>query len=117
MLARSAILRCSRRRCERSKRASEFLLGDSLSRAPREAARQRLDRARDLIHRRFRNEPLVQARLLLGLSGRYLDTGDFKEGAALTQEAETIGRRLDDPHLNADIACGNARRTRSRGAT
>jgi len=94
---------------------SEFLLGDSLSRAPREAARQRLDRARDLIHRRFRNEPLVQARLLLALSGRYLDTGDFKEGAALVQEAETIGRRLDDPHLNADIACERAQDATERG--
>ncbi len=87
---------------------TEFLLGDSLSRAPREAARLRLDRARDLIHRRFRNDPLVEARLLLALSGRYLDTGDFKGGAELMQEVEAIGRTLDDPDLNADIACGRA---------
>ncbi len=87
---------------------TEFLLGDSLSQAPREAARLRLNRARDLIHRRFRNDPLVQAGLLIGLSGRYLDTGDFKGGAELMQEAEAIGRRLDDPGLNADIACGRA---------
>src|SRR5207248_429059 len=37
-----------------------------------------------------------------------LDAGDFKGGAELMQEAAAIGRRLDDPHLNADIACGRA---------
>jgi len=87
---------------------TEFLLGDSLSQVPREVARLRLDRARQLVHRRFRNDPLLQAGLLIGLSGRYLDAGDFKGGAQLMQEAEAIGRRLDDPHLNADIACGRA---------
>jgi serine/threonine-protein kinase len=87
---------------------TEFLLGDSLSQSPHEVAHLRLDRAREMIHRRFRNEPLLQARLLIGLSGRYLDAGDFKTGAEVTQEAEAIGRRLDDPHLNAEIACGNA---------
>jgi hypothetical protein len=87
---------------------TEFLLGDSLSQAPREVARLRLDRARALIHRRFRSNPLLQAGLLIGLSGRYLDAGDFKGGAELMQEAAAIGRRLDDPHLNADIACGRA---------
>ena len=87
---------------------TEFLLGDSLSQAPREVAHLRLGRARDLIHRRFHNDPLLQAGLLIGLSGRYLDAGDFKSGAELMKEAEAIGRRLDDPHLNADIACGRA---------
>lgn len=87
---------------------TEFLLGDSLSQAPHEVARLRLDRARAMIHRRFRNNPLLQASLLIGLSGRYLDAGDFKAGAEVTQEAQAIGRRLDDPRLNADIACGNA---------
>ena len=85
---------------------TEFLLGDRLSQAPRAVARLRLDRARELIHRRFRNDPLLQAGLLIGLSGRYLDAGDFRDGGELMQEAEAIGRRLDDPHLNADIACG-----------
>ncbi len=87
---------------------TEFLLGDSLSQAPKEIAHLRLDRARDLIHRRFRNDPLLQAGLLIGLSGRYLDAGDFRGGAELMREAQDIGRRLDDPDLNADIACGRA---------
>jgi eukaryotic-like serine/threonine-protein kinase len=94
---------------------TEFLLGDSLSQAPHEVARLRLNRAREMIHRRFRNEPLLQARLLMGLSGRYLDAGDFKAGTEVTQEAEAIGRRLDDPHLNADIACGNAENAVEKG--
>jgi eukaryotic-like serine/threonine-protein kinase len=87
---------------------TEFLLGDTLTQTPREVARLRLDRAGELIHHRFRTEPLLQAGLLIGLSGRYLDAGDFKEGAALMQQAEAIAQRLDDPRLNADIACGRA---------
>jgi len=87
---------------------TEFLLGDSLSHVPSDAAQQRLGRARALIHSRFRSDPALQAGLLIGLSGRYLDIGDFKSGAAVMREAEAIGQRVDDPHLNADIACGKA---------
>lgn len=87
---------------------TEFLLGDSLSQAPREVLGERLDRARTLIERRFRTEPAIEASLLTGLSGRYIDAGDFKSGAELMNEVETISRRLDDPDLNADVACDKA---------
>jgi len=87
---------------------TEFLLGDSLGQAAHDVAARRLERARAMIHRRFGNSPLVQARLLISLSGRYIDLGDSRGGAALMLEAETIARRLNDPHLNADIACGRA---------
>ena len=87
---------------------TEFLLGDSLGQASSEVVSQKLNRARDLIHRRFRTDPKLQADLLNGLSGRYIDAGDAKGGAEVMNEAEAIGRRLDDPHLNADIACGKA---------
>jgi serine/threonine protein kinase len=87
---------------------TEFLLGDSLSQGPSEVVQQKLERARALIQRRFRNDPLLQAGLLIGLSGRYLDVGDNKAGAAVLLEAEAIGKRVDDAHLNADIACGKA---------
>lgn len=87
---------------------TEFLLGDSLGEAPHEVAVRRLERARALIQQRFSDNPMLQADLLTGLSGRYIDLGDSAGGAALMREAETIARRLDDPHLNADIACGRA---------
>ena len=87
---------------------TEFLLGDSLSQAPREVLGERLNRARALIQRRFRTEPAIEASLLTGLSGRFIDAGDFKAGAEVMNEVETISHRLDDPDLNANIACGKA---------
>jgi serine/threonine-protein kinase len=87
---------------------TEFLLGDSLSRAPQDAVRQRLDRAREMVQQRFRTEPLIEARLLLGLSGRYVDTGNFAGSTETLREVEAIAHRIDDPHLNADVACGRA---------
>ncbi len=87
---------------------TEFLLGDSLGQTPYEVAARRLERARALIHQRFSDNSMVQARLLINLSGRYIDLGDSRGGAALMQEAEAVARRLDDPDLNADIACGKA---------
>jgi serine/threonine-protein kinase len=86
----------------------EFLLGEGLSQLPDDAVRQRLVRARDMVRARFRTEPLIAARLLIGLSGRSIDAGDATLGAELLQEAGTIGRALDDPALNAEIACGRA---------
>jgi hypothetical protein len=87
---------------------TEFLLGDSLSQAPREVVGERLNRARTLIQRRFRTQPAIEAGLLTGLSGRFIDAGDLRAGAEIMNEVETISHRLDDPHLNADIACGKA---------
>lgn len=87
---------------------NEFLLGDSLGQAPHDVAARRLERARAMIDQRFRDSPLIQARLLNALSGRYIDMGDSRGGAAVAREAEAIATRLDDPGLNADIACGRA---------
>jgi eukaryotic-like serine/threonine-protein kinase len=87
---------------------TEFLLGNSLGQTAADALSQKLDRARTLIDRRFSNDPKLQAGLLTGLSGRYIDAGDAKGAAQVMNEAEAIARRIDDPHLNADIACGKA---------
>jgi serine/threonine-protein kinase len=87
---------------------TEFLLGDSLSQAPRDVVGERLNRARAMIERRFRAEPAIEASLLNGLSGRFIDAGEYKIAADIANEIETISHRLDDPHLNADIACGKA---------
>jgi serine/threonine protein kinase len=87
---------------------TEFLLGDSLGSVPSDVVSQRLNRALALIHRRFNGDPKIQARLLEGLSGRYIDAGDLKGGAEVVNEAVAISRRLDDPGLNADLACDKA---------
>ncbi len=87
---------------------TEFLLGDSLGLAPHDVAATRLERARVMIHQRFADNPLVQARMLINLSGRYIDLGDTRGSAALMREAEAIAQKLDDPNLNADIGCGRA---------
>ncbi|MBS0394807.1 MAG: protein kinase [Proteobacteria bacterium] len=86
----------------------EFLLGDALSEAPHDAVRQRLDRARELVRRRFRSEPTTAAQLLIGLSGRYVDSGDAAGASEVMGEAEAISRGLNDPALDAEIACGRA---------
>ncbi len=87
---------------------TEFLLGDSLGLAPHDVAATRLERARVMIDQRFSDNPPVQARMLINLSGRYIDLGDSRGGAALLAESEAIAKRIDDPDLNADIACGRA---------
>lgn len=87
---------------------TEFLLADSANEMSPDAMHLRLDRAHELIQRRFRTEPRLAAGLLLSLSGRYFDIGDSDAAVKLMQEAEAIGRQLDDPHLNANIACGMA---------
>lgn len=96
------------RRLSAQSELTEFLLGDSLGQASQDAVQLRLERARELIRRRFRDDPLIQARLLLNLSGRYIDIGDVAASTSLTSEAQSIAQRIDDPQLNADIACGRA---------
>jgi eukaryotic-like serine/threonine-protein kinase len=87
---------------------SEFLLGDSLGQAPNDTVKLKLERAHRLIQRRFGTDKLMQARLLLSLSGRYIDLGAAAGAANLTKEANALAERIDDAHLNADIACGRA---------
>ena len=96
------------RRASAQGELTEFLLGDSLGQAPNDRVKLKLERAHRLIQRRFGSDPLMQAWLLIGLSGRYDDIGDSSGAAGLSQEANAIALRLDDAHLNADIACGRA---------
>jgi serine/threonine protein kinase len=93
------------RRANAQSDLTEFLVGDTLSHAPQDAVRQRLDRARQFIAARFRRDPLVAGRLLVDVSGRYIDIGDHRTAADVIQEAQAIGRRADDPEFNAELAC------------
>ena len=87
---------------------TEFLLGDSLGQAPNDTVKLKLERAHHLIQRHFGGDPSMQARLLMSLSGRYIDMGNAHDAADLSKEAQAIAERIDDAHLNADIACGQA---------
>jgi serine/threonine protein kinase len=99
------------RALEEAKRANaqadltQYILDDKLSRLSPDAERQRLDRARQFLAARFRTDPLLAARLLIDLSGRYIDIGDFRTAAGVVVEAETIGHRFDDADILGQLAC------------
>lgn len=87
---------------------TQYILDDKLSRLSPDAESQRLDRSRQFLAARFRNEPLLAARLLIDISGRYIDIGDFRTAADVAAQAETIGRRFDDPDILGQLACVRA---------
>lgn len=99
------------RALEEAKRANaqadltQYILDDKLSRLSPDAERQRLDRARQFLAARFRNDPLLAARLLIDVSGRYIDIGDYRTAADVVVEAQTIGHRFDDPDILGQLAC------------
>jgi|HubBroStandDraft_4_1064222.scaffolds.fasta_scaffold01441_8 serine/threonine protein kinase len=96
---------------EEAKRANaqadltQYILDDKLSKLSADAERQRLDRSRQFVAARFRNDPRLAARLLIDVSGRYIDIGEYRTAAAVMVEAEGIGHRFDDPDLLGQIAC------------
>jgi len=85
-----------------------FLFNDSVRQSPEDAVHKRLDRAREFIERQYRGDPDIAAALLLSLRHRYIDIGDAKSALEVRRNAESIARRLNDPYVNADIACGMA---------
>jgi serine/threonine-protein kinase len=99
------------RALEEAKRANaqadltQYILSDQLGRLSPEAESRRLARARQFVAARFRDNPTLAARLLLDVSGRYIDIGDFRTAADVSREAESIGRRFDDPDILGQVAC------------
>jgi serine/threonine protein kinase len=99
------------RALEEAKRANaqadltQYILDDKLSRLSPEVESQRLDRARQFLAARFRSDPLLAARLLIDVSGRYIDIGDFRTAADVAVQAETIGHRFDDADILGQLAC------------
>jgi serine/threonine protein kinase len=84
---------------------TQYILDDKLSRLSPEAESQRLGRARQFLAARFHNEPVLAARLLIDVSGSYIDIGDFRTAADVAREAETIGHRFDDASILGQLAC------------
>lgn len=87
---------------------TEFVIGDSLSRIPGDLVRNRLDRARAFIAHRYSASPALAAWLLVDVSGRYVDIGEYRTGAAVIADVETINARIHDPELTAQLACNRA---------
>ncbi|MGH8318604.1 MAG: serine/threonine-protein kinase [Steroidobacteraceae bacterium] len=87
---------------------TEFVIGDSLSRIPGDLVRRRLDRARGFIAQRYARSPVLAAWLLIDVSGRYVDIGDYRTAAAVIRDVEAINSRVHDPMLTAQFACDHA---------
>ena len=84
---------------------TQYILDDKLSKLSPEAESQRLDRARQFLRARFRGNPLMAARLLIDVSGRYIGSGDYRTAADVAVEAETIGHQYDDAEILGQLAC------------
>lgn len=87
---------------------TEFVIAGSLSRIPGDLVRNRLDRARVFIARRYSHSPALAAWLLIDVSGRYVDLGEYSTGAAVIRDVEAMNARLHDPALTAQLACNSA---------
>jgi hypothetical protein len=96
------------KRASAQKDLTQYILDDKLSKLSTDAERGRLERAREFVATRFRDDPVLAARLLLDLSGRYIDIGEYRRGAEVMVEAEAVARRFDDPDLLGQIACSRA---------
>ena len=83
----------------------QYILDDKLSRLTPEAERQRPDRARQFLAARFHDDTLLAARLLINVSDRYVDIGEYAIGAQVMVQAESTAHRLDDASLLGQIAC------------
>ena len=84
---------------------TQFLGGDSLSKAPQDAVHERLDRARRFVVQRFHKDLPLAARLLVDVSSQYVDIGDERTAADVIVQAEGIGQRFGDAELLGIIAC------------
>jgi len=82
-----------------------FVVADTLGGVSRDVLRERLDRARKFVTSRFRRDPLLVGRLLIDVSGRYVDIGESQTAAEVIREAEAIGLRMDDAEYIAELAC------------
>jgi serine/threonine-protein kinase len=84
------------------------LFGDAMRGGESSEMRARLDRARELLRRRYADDPIVHALLLFQLAGRYAELGELKEEMDVLQEVERLSERADDPSVRATMACVKA---------
>ena len=68
--------------------------------------REVLDKGREAIEQQYGTDPAFQARMLIQLSGPYLDLGDYKTSAAMVARALNLATTLDDAALLTSAHCG-----------
>jgi eukaryotic-like serine/threonine-protein kinase len=86
----------------------EFLtqiFGDAMRGGETSAMRARLDRARELLQRRYTDEPIIYALLLLQLAGRYDEAGLDEREEEVMKEFAAIAEKTGDPSLLATNEC------------
>lgn len=84
------------------------LFGDAMRDGESGEMRARLDRARELLRRRYADDPVIHAMLLFQLAGRYAERGEESREREVMQEIEVLGERSGDPSLRATLACVKA---------
>jgi len=70
--------------------------------------REVLDRGRVALEQQYSGDPAFVARMLMQLSGPYIELGDFATSAEMMKRAMEIAQRLDDPELLSATHCGTA---------
>jgi serine/threonine-protein kinase len=70
--------------------------------------REVLDRGRAALEQQYSGDPAFVARMLMQLSGPYIELGDFDTSAAMMKRAMEIAEKLGDPELLAAAHCGTA---------
>lgn len=89
----------------------EFLsqiFGDAMRGGETSAMRARLDRARELLQRRYTDEPVIYALLLLQLAGRYDEAGLDDREEEVMKEFAAVAEKTGDPSLLATNECIDA---------
>ena len=81
------------------------LFGDAMRGGESDRMRAQLDRARELLRRRYADDPVVHSLLLFQLAGRYAELNDEKREAEVMQEVEMLSERAADPSLSAAVSC------------
>ena len=86
----------------------EFLsqvFGDAMRGGESSRMRQRMDRAREMLRRRYDDDPQIHAILLLQVAGRYAELQDEQREAEVMREVEALAARSADPALQASVEC------------
>jgi tRNA A-37 threonylcarbamoyl transferase component Bud32 len=89
----------------------EFLskmLGDAIRGGESSVMGARLDRARELLKKRYADEPIIYALLLLSLAGRYDEVGLNDREDEVMKEFAAIAEKTGDPSLLATNECIDA---------
>ena len=70
--------------------------------------REVLDRGRIALEQQYQNDPSFVARMLVQLSGPYIESGDVKTASQMMARALELASALDEPELLATTNCGRA---------